>query len=481
MLVLKKIVPAFPRACTRNGMELFLLVRTRDNQHQIDMHTSASEPEKPAWGREFGAGLTTFAAMAYILAVNPAILSDGTGMDRAALVTATALAAAVGTLLMALISRLPIALAPGMGLNAFFTYEICGQMEVPWQGALGIVFWNGILFLVISLTPLRVAVVRAIPESLKIGIQVGIGLLIAFVGLQSSGIVTADAATLVDLGAISEGFSPNAATLALFGIVLMVVLMVRGIPGAILIAMSVVAVLACFVPGPQDEGGTLTSFPSQIVAWPASLKPLFFEADLLYPFRFWQVAWVPVVTLMFVDMFDSIGTLIGVSRRAGLTDEKGELPAMGRALTADAAATSIGALLGTSPVTAYIESAAGVEAGGRTWRTSLVVALCFLLALFFHPLILSVPAAATAPALVIVGVMMLSGLAGLDWFDLRLCVPAVLTMILIPLGFGIADGIAIGCILQVVIHLALGEVRQIHPLLGVMALLFGLKFALVGT
>ncbi len=437
------------------------------------------DPGRPSLTREIGAGLATFAAMAYILAVNPAILADGTGMDRGALVTATALASALGTLLMAALARLPIALAPGMGLNAFFTYEICGRLEVPWQGALGMVFWNGIFFLAISLTPLRVAMVRAIPESLKAGMQVGIGLLIAFVGLQKSGIVVDHPATLVALGELSDGLRPNAATLALAGIAMLTLLLARRVPGAVLLAIAGVSIAGLFVPG--NEGGRITPLPDRIVAAPASLGPLFLQADLLYPFRHWELAWAPVVALIFVDLFDSIGTLVGVSRRSGLLDASGHLPEMGRALAADAAATSAGALLGTSPVTSYIESATGVEAGGRTWRTGVVVAACFLLALFFHPLILCLPDAATAPVLVIVGTTMFAGLKSFDWGDLAGAVPAVATMLLIPLGFGIADGIAIGSILHVVLRAATGGGRLLHPLLIVLAVLFVLKFAFMGS
>lgn len=429
------------------------------------------------WPREIGAGLATFAAMAYILAVNPAILSDGTGMDEAALVTATALAAAIGTLLMALVARLPVALAPGMGLNAFFAYEICGRLGMPWQGALGMVFWNGLFFLALSLTPLRVSVVRAIPETLKVAIQVGIGLLVAFVGLQKAGIVVGSPATLVALGDLSDGFRPNAATLALGGLALMAALLVRRVPGAILLAIMAVAFAGLFVPA--ESGGTITAVPGSIVAAPASLGPLFLQADLLYPFRHWEVAWLPVVALVFVDLFDSIGTLVGVSRRAGLVDASGHLPEMGRALAADAAATGVGALLGTSPVTAYVESAAGIEAGGRTWRTGVTVSACFLLAMFLHPVVLALPPAATAPALILVGATMLGGLKGFDWSDLAASVPAVATMLLIPLGFGIADGIAVGCILHVVLLAGTGRSGELHPVLVGLAVLFVLKFTLV--
>ncbi len=430
--------------------------------------------------REVIGGVTTFAAMAYILAVNPAILKD-TGMDQAALVTATALAAVAGTVLMALMSNYPIAQAPGMGINVFFTYEICLRMEVPWQGALGMVFWNGMLFLVLTMTGLRSQLVKAIPEALKIGIQVGIGLLIALVGLKNCGLVISDQTTLLRLGAVSNGWLPNAATLAVFGLLMMAILTIRKVQGAILIAIFTVTVIGLLVPTSGNGISTITLMPDQWVDLPASISPLLLKADWMYPITHWQLAWVPVVTLMFVDMFDSIWTLIGVSRRAGLLDERGELPRMGKALAADATATSIGAMLGTSPVTSYVESAAGVEAGARTGLAALVTAFCFLLALFFHPLILSVPAAATAPALVWVGIMMLSGLEGFNWSDMRRSVPAIITMIMIPFGFGIANGIAFGCITYCVIMALTGEFRQVKKIMYGLTVLFVLKFIFVGV
>ncbi len=429
--------------------------------------------------REVIGGVTTFAAMAYILAVNPAILKD-TGMEHAALVTATALAAALGTALMALMSNYPIAQAPGMGINVFFTYEICLRMGVPWQGALGMVFWNGILFLILTTTGLRTQVIKAIPEALKIGIQVGIGLFIAFVGLKNCGVIMGDEATLLRLGPISDGWVPNTATLASLGLLLMAILTIRKIPGAILISIMVVTLLGMVVPGSGEGLEKITQMPVRWIDLPASLTPLLLKVDWMYPFTNWQIAWVPVVTLMFVDMFDSIGTLLGVSRRAGLVDAQGELPRMGKALAADATATSLGAMLGTSPVTSYVESATGVEAGARTGMASLVTAFCFLLALFFHPLILSVPAAATAPALVWVGIMMLSGLEGFDWRDMRQAVPAIITMMIIPFGFGIANGIAFGCISYCMVMALTGEFRRVKKLMYGLAILFALKFVLIG-
>lgn len=426
--------------------------------------------------REIVAGVTTFAAMAYILAVNPAILAN-TGMDAGALVTATAIASALGCVLMALLTNYPIALAPGMGLNAFFTYEICLGMNVPWQGALAMVFWNGVLFMLISVTGLRTQLVGAIPECLKIGIQAGIGLFIALIGLQNSGIVVDHPETLLSLGALSDGWKPNAATLALLGVVTAAILMTKGVPGAILIAIVLVTLGGLFVP---HDGGTVTPRPEGMVDWPHSLGPLVLQLDWFYPFRHWQSAWVVVLTLLFVDLFDSVGTLIAVSRQAKLTNASGELPGMSGALFADAAATSAGACLGCSPVTSYVESATGVEAGGRTGLTSLVVAGCFLIALFFHPLILTIPAAATAPALILVGVFMTSGLQRMPWDDYRETVPGVATALLIPLSFGIANGIALGCIGYTLIMVFSGDWRKVHWMLAVLSALFVLKFGVVG-
>ena len=427
--------------------------------------------------REVLAGITTFASMAYILVVNPAMLAQ-TGMEQGALVTGTAVAAAMGCLLMALFTNYPIALAPGMGLNAFFTYSICLNNEVPWQGALAMVFWNGVFFMAISGTGLRTQIVKAIPQNLKLGMQAGIGLFIAVIGLQNSGIIVDHPVTLLTLGNLSNGWVPNAATLSLIGLVVAVVLMRKGTPGAILIAIAGVAAVGLLVPS-GEEGTMLTPIPNGIVASPKSLNPVLLQIDWWYPFTHWQSAWIMVLSLLFVDMFDSIGTLVAVSNQADLVNEDGDLEKMGSALFADATATSLGACVGCSPVTSYVESATGVETGGRTGLTSIVVALCFLLALFFHPLILAVPVAATAPALILVGFLMLSGLAKMDWDDLAAVVPGLVTALLIPLSFGIANGIAIGCIAHTMIMILAGKFNRVHWLMLLLSLLFVLKFVFV--
>ncbi|MCB1228840.1 MAG: NCS2 family permease [Verrucomicrobiae bacterium] len=422
--------------------------------------------------RELLAGVTTFAAMAYILVVNPDMLAI-TGMDRGALLTATALAAATGSILMAVLTNYPVALAPGMGLNAFFTFTICGQLEIPWQGALAMVFWTGILFLLLSLTKFREEVVRAIPEPLKIGIQAGIGLFIIVIGLKNLGIFANPAPSFFALRL--ESLSEVAMTpliLAVLGCVFAGILMRKHVPGALLIAILAVTILGHFV---ASNGTPITPIPSGLLSLPPSPAPLLFEADWLFPFRHWGVSWIPLLTLFFVDLFDSVGTLIGVSRRAGLVDKDGNLPRMPRALAADASATALGACFGSSTTTAYIESATGVEAGGRTGLTAIATASCFLLALFFYPVISIVPPAAVAPALLIVGALMLKSLRDLSFREWQGVIGAVTIVLLIPLNFQIAEGIAVGCIVYTILMLFSGRWREIHWLLGTLSVLFTIK------
>ena len=420
--------------------------------------------------REVVAGLTTFAAMAYILAVNPAILSL-TGMDKGALITATALAAAVTTALMALLTNYPVALAPGMGLNAFFAFTICGSYRVPWQGALGLVFWEGVLFLLLTLTGVRQRIVEAIPPSLRVAIGCGIGLFIAFIGLKNGGIIVANPATFVGLGDLSK----PGPLLVLFGILLTAVLILRRVRGAILLSVLVLTLAGLLLPGPASATGaqaTLTTAPSRLVSAPSSLLPTFLQLDFTYLFTHFARSLPLLLTLLFVDLFDNVGTLLGVCKRANLLDANGNLPRLGRALAADAGAAMLGACLGTSTTTSYIESAAGVEEGGRTGLTALVTAACFLLALFFTPVINAIPELATAPALVIVGVYMMQGVLEIDFQDFAVAVPAVLTLLVMPLAFSISEGIAIGFVVYAVLMLASGRGRQVTALAYVLALLF---------
>ncbi len=420
--------------------------------------------------REIVAGLTTFAAMAYILAVNPAILSLA-GLDKGALITATALAAACTTAAMALLTNYPVALAPGMGLNAFFTFTMCGAYKVPWQAALGLVFWEGVIFLLLTLTGVRQRIIGAIPASLKTAIGCGIGLFIAFIGLKNGGVIVANPATLVGLGDLSQ----PGPLLVLGGILLTSVLILRRVPGAIILSVLTLTVLGLFLPGPVTATGAktaLTTAPHALVSAPNSLAPTFLQLDFTYLFTHFARSLPLLLTLLFVDLFDNVGTLLGVCKRAGLLDADGNLPRIGRALAADAGAAMFGACLGTSTTTSYIESAAGVEAGGRTGLTALVTAVCFLLALVFAPLIGAIPELATAPALVIVGVYMMQSVLEIDFRDFAVAVPAVLTLLVMPLAFSISEGIAVGFVVYAFLMLGSGRGRQVTPLAYVLAALF---------
>ena len=421
--------------------------------------------------REIIAGLTTFAAMSYILVVNPDILSD-TGLDFQGLITVTALAAALGTLAMALLTNYPIALAPGMGLNAFFTYTVVLTQGIPVEAALGLVFWNGILFLGLSLTGVRARIANAIPYSLRIGVQCGIGLFIAFIGLQNAGLVIDHPATLVTLGDLSN----PGPILTLTGLLLMLFLVYREVPGAIIIGILVLTFMGILLP--SATGGNITPRPLGVVSVPQGIGETFLQLDLLYLFKNFGAVWPVLLALLFVDLFDTIGTLIGVSRRAKLLDEKENLPKMSRALTADATATTFGALLGTSTTTSYVESAAGVEAGGRTGLTGLTVAVCFLLALIFTPILTIIPPQATAPALILVGIFMIHGMSHLDFEDLTEVAPAFVTMLAMPLTYSISEGIGLGFITYVVVKGTTRRSSEVSLLTAILALVFLLHYLL---
>ena len=421
--------------------------------------------------RELQAGLTTFAAMAYILAVNPSILAN-TGMDQGALITVTALTAAVSTILMAALTNFPLALAPGMGINAFFTYTICIGAGVRWQDALGMVFVNGIIFLLLSVTGVREKIVKAIPYSLKIAITCGIGLFIAFIGLKNGGVIVDNSATLVGPG----DFTSGPVVVCLVGIVLTIILVARKIPGAIILGIAATTLLGLFVS--NGAGGKVTALPSAVVSMPASAAPVFLELE--FGFLKTSAAFLSalplILTLLMVDMFDNIGTLIGVTKRAGMLDKDGHLPKAGRALVADSIAAILSSLFGTSTVVSYIESASGVEAGGRTGLTGVTVAILMLLALFLSPLILAVPAAATAPALVIVGIFMLQSVVEIKMDEFEIAAPAMLTILCIPLTFSIAEGIGIGLIAAALLAITTGKTKQ-FPVTGyVIAAIFFLEF-----
>ena len=437
--------------------------------------------------RELFAGLATFAAMAYILAVNPSILMNGLGADSAigsdpttaafiatkgALVTVTAITAAVSTILMALMTNYPIALAPGMGINAFFAFSICLGAGVRWQEALGMVFLNGCIFLLLSLTGVREKIVKCIPYPLKIAITCGIGIFIAFIGLKNSGIIVSNPVTFVSPGDFTQG--PVA--LALGGVVLVLVLVARRVQGAIVIGIVGTTLAGLFVP--DGHGGQVTRLPESIFALPASPAPVFLKLEFGFmtsTATFFKI--LPLLlTLLLVDMFDNIGTLIGVTKRAGFLDKNGNLPKAGRALVADSTAAILSSLFGTSTVVSYIESASGVEAGGRTGLTAVSTAVLMLLALFLTPLILIVPLAATASALVVVGVFMLQSVTEIDMSDFRIAAPAALTIIGIPLTFSIAEGIGLGLISAALLALATGKPRGFTATGYVIAAIFFLEF-----
>lgn len=412
---------------------------------------------------ELVAGLTTFMTMAYIAFVNPTILADA-GMDKGAVFVATCLAAAFGSALMGLLANYPVALAPGMGLNAYFTYGVVKGLGHTWETALGAVFLSGLLFLVVSATPLREWVINAIPRSLKLAIAAGIGLFLAIIGMKSAGIVVAHPATLVTIGDLK---TPQA-ILAVLGFLAIAALDARRVPGAILIGVLAVAGLGVVIGVSRIEG---------VASLPPSVAPVLFKLDIA---KALEIGLLGIVfTFFFVDVFDNTGTLLAVAYKAGLVEPDGTLPRARRALMADAAAAMAGAALGTSTTTNYIESAAGVNAGGRTGLTAVTVALLFLLALFLAPLAASVPAFATAPALVYVACLMMSAVSGIAFEDTTEYVPAVVTIAAMPLTFSIAHGIAFGFIAYAGIKLLAGRLAEIPPAVAVLALLFVAKFALL--
>ena len=420
--------------------------------------------------REFQAGLTTFAAMAYILAVNPAILANA-GMDQGALVTVTAITAALATALMAGLTNYPIALAPGMGINAFFTFTICLGKGIAWSEALGMVFINGLIFLVLSVSGVREKIMAAIPHSLKIAVTCGIGLFIALIGLKNGGIIVGNSATLVSAG----DFTVPSTALCLGGILLTLILIARRVPGAMVLSIATITLLGLFIP---SGGGKITQLPASFWSLPHSPAPVFLK--LTFNFLTNGPAFVTalplILTLLLVDMFDNIGTLLAVTKRAGLLAADGTLPRAGRALLADSLATITSALGGTSTVVSYIESTAGVEAGGRTRLTTLTTAGLFLAALFFTPLILMVPVAATAPALVIVGIFMMQSVGEIAMDDFKLAAPAVLTILAIPLTFSIAEGLGLGLIAAAVVAVGSGQPKLLTKFGYAVAGIFFLQF-----
>lgn len=407
---------------------------------------------------EFMAGLTTFLAMAYILFVNPDILAAA-GMDKDAVYVATALAAVIGTLVMGLYAKYPIALAPGMGLNAFFAFTVVGGYGIPWETALSGVLVSGLIFIVLTLSGVREAIINAIPKTLKLAVGSGIGLFIAFIGFQNAGIIVGDPATLVALGDFTNG---NTA-LAIFGLIVTVILITLKIGGGVFYGMVITAVVGIVV--------GLIDLPSAIFGSIPSVAPTFGQAFVNFGDVFTLQMLGVILTFLFVDFFDTAGTLVAVAEKAGLM-KGNELPNASKALLADSVATVTGAALGTSTTTSYVESAAGVSAGGRSGLTAVFTALLFALALFFSPLLSVVTSAVTAPALIIVGVMMVSTLKDIEWDQIEVAVPAFLTIIMMPLAYSIATGIAVGFTFYPITMLARGRGKEIPGLMWALSVVF---------
>ena len=407
------------------------------------------------------AGITTFMTMGYIIMVNPGILS-ATGMDFGALITATCLSTAIATIFMALYANYPFALAPGMGLNAFFAFTVVLGMGISWEAALAAVFIDGVIFLLLTLTTAREAIFNAIPMNLKLATSVGIGLFIAFIGFTQAGIVVANEATYVALG----DFHDPKVLLSVFGLIIAGLLLARRVKGALLISIlvtSLVGMVSGIVPWPEG-----------IISPPPSLSPILFKMDFKTAFNF---GLIPIIfTFTFVDIFDTMGTLVGVASKANMLDKEGRLPRIRKALLVDAVGTMAGAALGTSTVTTYVESASGVAEGGKTGLTSLVTGVLFLLALFFSPIVAAIPGQATAPALILVGLFMMEPVLKIDFSDYTEAIPAFLTIILMPLTYSIAEGLVMGVLSYVVIKLVSGRYKEISPVMFILAVFFVIRF-----
>ena len=419
------------------------------------------DPAKTTIRTEVLAGITTFLTMSYILAVNPGMFSQLEGMSAGAVFTATALAAVVGCVAMALLAKMPFGLAPGMGLNAFFVFTVCMGMGYSWQFALTAVLIEGLIFILLTITNLREAIVNAIPASLKNAIGAGIGLFIAFIGLQNAGIIANNDATLVSLGEITKG-SP---LLAIIGLIITGILVIKNVRGGLLIGI----LLTTFIGIPMG----ITNYQG-IISTPHSMSDIFCQFE-------WQNIWsldmlVVVFTFLFIDMFDTIGTLVGVCTKANMLNPDGTIPRVKQAFMADAIATTVGACLGTSTTTTYVESASGVAIGGRTGLTAFVVGCCFAVALFFSPLFLAIPSAATAPILVIVGLFMMNPIKNINFDDYAESIPAFITIIMMPLAYSISDGILLGMISYVVLNILCCNFKKITPTMYVLAVLFILKY-----
>ena len=424
------------------------------------------DPSKHNLKTEIMAGITTFLTMAYILAVNPNIFSNlaDKGMDTNAVFTSTALAAVIGTLAMALYAKKPFGLAPGMGLNAFFVFTVCLGMGYTWQFALTAILIEGFLFVVLTVTRIRTLIVDSIPATLKRAIGAGIGIYIAFIGLKNAEIIVDNSATLVTIGDLTHG----PALLAAIGIVLTSVLIIKNVPGSLLIGILGTALIGI----PMD----ITHF-SGVVDTPPSIAPIFCKFEFHNILTFDML--VVVFTFLFIDMFDTMGTLVGVCTKAGMMRKDGRIPGLNKAFMADAIATMAGACIGASTTTTYVESASGVALGGRTGLTAFSTAVCFAIALFFAPVFLAIPAAATTPVLVIVGLFMLTPIKDIDLNDYAEAIPAFITIVMMPLTYSISDGILCGVISYVIINMLCRNWKSLNPTLYVLAALFIMKYVFI--
>lgn len=422
------------------------------------------DPSQTTVKKEIFAGITTFLTMSYILAVNPSIFSQLEGMSSGAVFTATALAAIVGCLAMAFWGKLPFGLAPGMGLNAFFVYSVCIGMGYSWQFALTAVLIEGLIFIVLTITNVRDAIVEAIPLSLRRAIGVGIGLFITFIGFNSAGVIVSNEATLVGLGDITSG----SALLALIGLIITGLLYMRGIPGSILIGILITMLIGIPMGVTEFKG---------IISHPESISSICCKFEWEHIFTMDMA--IIVFTFFFIDMFDTVGTLIGVCTKSHMVDDNGHIRRLKQAFMADAIATTVGAMLGTSTTTTYVESAAGVAQGGRSGLTAFAIACCFAVALFFSPLFLSIPAAATAPALIIVGLLMMTPITQIPLDDFSEAIPAFVCIVMMPFSYSISNGILLGMISYVLMNMICGKFSKLTPAMYILAVLFVLKYIFI--
>lgn len=436
---------------------------------------------------ELLAGITTFMTMVYILALNPTILSAA-GMDPGAILTATAVASAIACFCMAAFSNKPFALSAGLGLNAYFAYSVCGAMGYSWQVALTAVFVEGVIFILMSLTNVREAIFNAIPAQLKIGVAVGIGFFISFIGVQNCGLIV-EGPTLVSLYSFTKGVETNASQgvaiiLCLIGVILTGWMLIKGVKGYMLWGMLatwglgiVAQLLGIYVPAP--DAGYYSLIPSAVVSMPKSLAPTLMKLDFSFITQNFLNFVVVCFAFLFVDIFDTLGTVIGCASKANMLDEEGKLPGIKGVLLADAIGTTIGAMLGTSTITTFVESSSGIAEGGRTGLTSVVTGVLFLVALFLTPLFLTIPAFATAPALIIVGFLMMQQVSHIDWSDMTKAIPCFACITMMGFAYSISDGIAFGFITYTILHILTGKAKELSWLMYVLSILFVLKYFII--